>query len=1122
MAALMLAGGSGRAQETPLATALPFATNLLSLRQLTQSHIRTNAGIAIEGIICEINETKGVLVLRDKSATELLELALPAKSLRAGQKIRLIADACEITRRRTGFGMRRLPLVNNDGEHAIQEKSAAVELAAARHPIAVEWFNNSGAAKLAVEFSGPGISRQVIPESALSHCDPPAEDGQPGFSPGLRFRGYDGGWQILPDFDEWPVMRTEVVSNFCLGAWSQAERVGGVFSGFLTVMQAGDYTFYLSSDDGSKLYLGEPLPRVEVLGEGAVPSSVQSHIGEITGPNNPARWVTVEGAVRYVTARAGRLELELRSPSNNRLQADVMDDAGLAPAMLLNAQVRLTGVGRQVFSAGGQSILGLLTVGAARNLQILGVPFETWVAYPRQSVTNACVKRNLKAIVHVSGKLTTKQDQSELLLTDNFGSVAIERTPQSLALSGRSVEVLGVLQSSGTNWFLSGICVKEVSLGKSSEQLALLTSAEQVLQLPRGEAARGYPVRLRGVITCVWPENYRNAVLQDSTRGIFLLQPTNAVLGRPQFGEFWEVEGVSSAGNFSPMINVRSLQRISDGRLPEPVHPEWDQLVNGSLDNQFVEIEGVVIHAEKHSLTLLAHSGKITINVFGEKPPVLEQYVNKLVRVRGCLQALWDAQTHQVKIGEVQIGNLSINADRSFSADPFAAPARQVQDLRLYDLQANAFNRVKISGQFLYQNGGEYFMVSGTHGLRFVPSDELVLHPGDLIDVVGVPDLRGATPVLREAAVRKTGSAVLPAATKLTSENLLLAENDATRVEVEGTLLNLQRGRAEQVLEMRSGLRTFVVRMPAARTSAQVFEPGSQLRLTGVYAGQSAGRDGGAVLDSFDLFVDSPADIQVLSRPPWWTFKKLLLALGMLAGVLALAGTWIVLLRRQVDRRTAQLERANRKREQAERAQVLDEERLRIARDLHDDLGSSLTEITMLGGMTLAENGNARGDTVSQIVKKARDSVNALDVIVWAVNPKENSLQSLADYLASFADEFLTASGIACRLNLPVSFPAVTLDGRTRHDLFLATKEALNNAVRHARATEVELSLALEQTTLTIGVRDNGAGFEKSAKTFGHGLGNLQSRLEKLGGGCQIDTAPGGGTTVRLRLGLAL
>jgi len=568
------------------------------------------------------------------------------------------------------------------------------------------------------------------------------------------------------------------------------------------------------------------------------------------------------------------------------------------------------------------------------------------------------------------------------------------------------------------------------------------------------------------------------------------------------------------------MIHVRSMERVGDGRLPEPAHAEWDQFVNGSLDNQFVEIEGVVLQVHTNLITLLAHSGKINIVVYGERPPALAQFENKLVRLRGCLQAVWDGQTHQVKAGEIRLGNIAINADQTLSADPFAVPQKTVPELRLYDLQANAFRRVKISGQFLLRRAGEGFMVSGTNGLRFVLNTETSLHPGDLIDVAGVPDLRGAAPVLREAVARKTGTANFPLPKKIGVENLLQPENDATRVEVEGTLLDVQRSQADQILELRTGLRTFLAHVPVVEDPVEELVPGSRLRLTGVYAGQSVGRNGGAVLDSFDLLLYSPLDIQVLSRPPWWTFKKLFLALGILAGVLALAGVWIVLLRRQVERRTAQLERATRQREQAERARALDEERLRIARDLHDDLGSSLTEITMLGGMSLGETEKSRSDYVLQIVKKARDSVNALDVIVWAVNPRENTLQSLADYLASFADEFLSASGIACRLNLPVSFPPVTLDGRTRHDLFLATKEALHNAVRHAGATEVELSLALEQGTLIIAVKDNGTGFAPDTKGSAHGLGNMQGRLAKLGGQCHIDSTPGGGTTVTLKLAL--
>jgi signal transduction histidine kinase len=1098
---------------------IPSVTNLLQLRLLAQADLRSVANINITGSVCEADAQDGFLILQDSTATELVELDFADRKLHGGQKVEIAGENCEVVRRRTGIGLRRLPLVDNDGLHGVVEKSGTVELTAGRHPITVEWFNAGGAAKLSVEFSGPGFVRQKIAEALLTHDEFSPTGNSVSTSPGLEFRRYEGDWRALPDFGSWPESGSGTVSNFTADAGLQGGHVGQVFSGFLTVTQGGAYTFYLNSDDGSRLFLGEPIPRIKFIGETAVPAPRPSYVGQIAGTNDPGRWASVEGQVRYVSPRGRRLELDLRSPSNNRLQVDVMDAVGLPAEYLLESKVRLTGVARQVFSAGGQSILGLLTVGGARDVEMIEVPTETWQAHPLQRVAAASAGTNKNAVARLSGVCKNSATSPALELADDTGKMLVERSSQISSWPNGEVESLGVLGRSGTNVVLKNVILRSASTNAAA-RLPVLHTAQQVLQLSRDEAVRGYPVLLRGVITCVWPDDPRNYVLQDSTRGIYFQQTNLFLANRPQFGEFWEIQGVSGGGAFSPMVYVRSMHRVSDGRLPEPAHAEWDQLVNGSLDNQYVEIEGVVLQAKTNFLTLLAHSGKISIVAFGEKPPALEQFENKLVRLRGCLQAVWEGQTHQVKVGEIRLGNLAINTDRALSADPFAVPARQVPELRLYDMQANAFRRVKISGQFLQRRAGECFMVSGTNGLRFRCNEEVNLTPGDTVEVAGVADLRGAAPVLHEAIVRKTGMAPLPAPKELNPEDLMRMENDSTRVSVEGILIAAQRGREEMELVLRSGLRTFTARVVALSAVGNP-EPGSNLRVTGVYDWHPVGRDSGAASDDFDLLVRSPLDIEVLSRPPWWTFKRLLLASGILAGVLALAGIWIILLRRQVERRTAQLERANRQREQAERARALDEERLRIARDLHDDLGSSLTEITMLGGMSLGETEKSRGDYISQIVKKARDSVNALDVIVWAVNPRENTLQSLADYLASFADDFLSASGIACRLNLPVSFPAVTLDGRTRHDLFLATKEALNNAVRHARATEVELSIALEQGLLAIMVKDNGCGFDPGTKSSAHGLGNLRGRLEKLGGQCQIDSAPGQGAAVTLKLPLA-
>ena len=176
-----------------------------------------------------------------------------------------------------------------------------------------------------------------------------------------------------------------------------------------------------------------------------------------------------------------------------------------------------------------------------------------------------------------------------------------------------------------------------------------------------------------------------------------------------------------------------------------------------------------------------------------------------------------------------------------------------------------------------------------------------------------------------------------------------------------------------------------------------------------------------------------------------------------------------------------------RERERAEREHAIEAERSRIARDLHDDLGSSLTEIGVLAstGQRHPDNGEP-GGLFRDIAFKARGLVAALDVIVWAVDPEDNSLQSVADYLSGFVQDFLTHSGLSCRFKVPVSLPAVILDGQVRHGLVMAVKESLNNIVKHAEATEIEFSLAASNQVLQIVITDNGKGFDLSSGRDGH------------------------------------
>ena len=168
---------------------------------------------------------------------------------------------------------------------------------------------------------------------------------------------------------------------------------------------------------------------------------------------------------------------------------------------------------------------------------------------------------------------------------------------------------------------------------------------------------------------------------------------------------------------------------------------------------------------------------------------------------------------------------------------------------------------------------------------------------------------------------------------------------------------------------------------------------------------------------------------------------------------------------------------------------------------------------------------------MERIYDTARELTRAMDEIVWAVNPKFDSLDSLANYLGKFANDYLRAVGIRCRLNIPVQLPSWPLTSEVRHNLFLAFKETLHNIVKHAAASEVKVTLDLDSVGFVLTVEDNGRGFDpdklaQEAPTqldrieHGLGLSNIERRLAEIGGACRIQSSPGNGTRVKLQVRL--
>ena len=216
--------------------------------------------------------------------------------------------------------------------------------------------------------------------------------------------------------------------------------------------------------------------------------------------------------------------------------------------------------------------------------------------------------------------------------------------------------------------------------------------------------------------------------------------------------------------------------------------------------------------------------------------------------------------------------------------------------------------------------------------------------------------------------------------------------------------------------------------------------------------------------------------------------------------------------------------RTQRKLEVIERQQAIERERGRIARDIHDDLGSNLTRIVMLSES--ARNGleqpqQAVAD-LDEICQTGRDLTLQLSEIVWAVDPAHDTLDSFATYVGKYAHDFLATAGVRCRLDLPLALPALVLTSPVRHNVFLAVKEALNNAVKHANAKTVFVRLNFEVESFTLIVEDDGRGLVDADHTHtGHGLTNMKRRLADVGGRCDVETTRASGTRVSLVVPLA-
>jgi signal transduction histidine kinase len=245
---------------------------------------------------------------------------------------------------------------------------------------------------------------------------------------------------------------------------------------------------------------------------------------------------------------------------------------------------------------------------------------------------------------------------------------------------------------------------------------------------------------------------------------------------------------------------------------------------------------------------------------------------------------------------------------------------------------------------------------------------------------------------------------------------------------------------------------------------------------------------------------------------PWWQQPLAHVGLGVLAVAIGALVTRRIV-RQRLQRRLIELERR----------QELSNERRRIARDMHDVVGSRLTQLAVMHEL-YAQQGELPAearDKLKELTRTAREAIASLDETVWAINPRNDTLEGLTDYLCHTATSYLQPLGITCRQDVQDAWPEVEVGAQKRHGLLNAFKEALQNVVKHADATVVTLTLGLVDHHLILALEDNGRGLP--ADLGGRekdGLDNMSARLAELGGTCQVRPGSGGGTVVEMQFPL--
>ncbi len=685
-----------------------------------------------------------------------------------------------------------------------------------------------------------------------------------------------------------------------------------------------------------------------------------------------------------------------------------------------------------------------------------------------------------------------------------------------------------------------------------------LTAAAELRDMSAEQANQKLPVRVRGVVTyqATLPQML---FLQDETGGVCVSGVRDREFRTPlKAGLTVEVEGVTAWGVHAAYVTNRpreflKITIVGDGLPVSPQPVKMSELTGTRQHGNFIELTGIVRTIRGESIgpngqeamvvTLASGADRVEATLLGRNREMVlpTQWVGAMLRVRGVFNVVAPERAVSPAM-RVLIPALRDFKVISAARPPYELPVSTIDSLAASTDSATApaaMNErfhIKAVVTLPVPEKGLYVQdeTAGTW-IDVVPPEDV--KSGDQVEVVGFPTKRGWAIGLEDVVWKATGHAAAPAAPLVTADQALNGQLDSRLVRMEALVLDVSRLAEGPTLVLQSGERVFLARLANPQAGLPTVHQDSWVRVSGVCVNNRSPADGrpadASRPVSFHLLLGSSEAIEVIRTPSWWTLQRIAAVFGVLALLTLAALAWNFILRRRVTRQTATIQQhmANR---------TLYEERVRIARELHDSLEQDLLGITMQLNATekLLTNPDRAKQSLQLAAAMVRRSQAETHRAVWDLRDtrqgKEGLVGSLREAVAGLTPGHAQSTngqsddGNGDGASHGPSIE-VRLEGEPRplapqveNHLLRVALEAVTNALKHAGARHITIDLLYGEEHVSVKVTDDGKGFDTALApppSSGHfGLFGMRERAEKLHASLAIDSRAGEGTSIQLQV----